>query len=273
MSSRMQNYIKSFSPKGKGVDVNEISFAKQFLTSADQKPLKLSADHVEDPRKLPAQPAYILPKMPTTMPPPGSHPSDPSSPLDASTSTPTPTPSKLTANLRTLRPASTLTLPSLDPSTSIHALKTSFAAQSGTGASVDKIKILFRKKPVADSKTLAECAEPGSADVDFSVMVVGGTPGAGGAGGGGGGATTPGAGRGASAGAAEKADPMESVPAPASAPEVVMGEGGEGAGASTAVLRSEEFWTDLRGWLGMRLKDAEEGERLVGIFRGALGER
>ncbi|KAL9091491.1 MAG: hypothetical protein Q9165_004877 [Trypethelium subeluteriae] len=57
MSSRMQNYIKSFSPKGKGVDVNEISFAKQFLTSADQKPLKLSADHVEDPRKLPAQPA------------------------------------------------------------------------------------------------------------------------------------------------------------------------------------------------------------------------
>ena len=59
----MQNYLKSFSPKGKGVDVNEISFAKQFLTAVDQKPLKLSSDHVEDARKLPAQPAvsYCLP--------------------------------------------------------------------------------------------------------------------------------------------------------------------------------------------------------------------
>ena len=53
----MQNYLKSLSPKGKGVDVNEISFAKQFLTTVDQKASKLSPDHVEDARKLPAQPA------------------------------------------------------------------------------------------------------------------------------------------------------------------------------------------------------------------------
>ncbi|KAI9653875.1 MAG: hypothetical protein M1821_006906 [Bathelium mastoideum] len=235
----MQSYLKSFSPKGKGVDVNEISFAKQFLTSVDQKPAKLSPDHVEDARKLPAQPAYILPKMPTTMPPPGAQPSD-TPMIDAPGSAPL----KLDAHLKSLRPASTLTLPALHPTTSIHSLKTQFAEKSGTGATVDKIKILLNKKPVSDSKTLAECAVGGSTQVDFSVMVVGGTPGG----------ITPGG----TLGGIEKKNPMDSVqPKP----------------SSLQTIESEEFWTDLKGWLGMRLKDDAEGQRLTAMFREAVKSR
>ena len=176
---------------------------------------------------------YILPKMPTTMPPPGCQPSDRITVDDS-----TPTVSKVTANLRSLRPASLLTLSSLDPSTSIHALKTQFANKSGTGATVDKIKILFNKKPVADSKTLAECAE-GSVDVDFNVMVVGGTPGG-------------------TAATSEDKNPMESATSKISRVDL---------------LASEEFWTDLKGWLGMKLKDDGEGERVLGIFRNAVSGR
>ena len=172
------------------------------------------------------------------MPPPGVQPSDTPKIDDMA-----PAPSHITANLKSLRPASTLTIPSLEPATSIHSLKTQFAEKSGTGATVDKIKILFNKKPVADSKTLAECAD-GSGEVDFSVMVVGGTPGG----------ITPGG----TLGGGEKKDPMES------APSKVL---------SIDVLQSEEFWTDLKGWLGMRLKDEGESERVVGIFREAVKRR
>lgn len=44
---------------------------------------------------------------------------------------------------------------------------------------------------------------------------------------------------------------------------VVVGNGKE-------VLRTEEFWGDLKGFLVARLKDEAEGERIWGVFRNAV---
>ncbi|UKZ54732.1 hypothetical protein TrVGV298_008544 [Trichoderma virens] len=45
----------------------EVVFAKTFLTSLDSRPIKLSPDHIEDPKTFPPRPPYILPRMPTAM--------------------------------------------------------------------------------------------------------------------------------------------------------------------------------------------------------------
>jgi len=51
----------------------------------------------------------------------------------------------------------------------------------------------------------------------------------------------------------------------------VLGAAGEGKiGAGKEVLRTEEFWGDLKGFLVQRLKDEAEGERVAGVFRKAL---
>lgn len=40
----------------------EVSFAQTFLTTLDSRPIKLSPDHVEDPRNYPArQPVSLYP--------------------------------------------------------------------------------------------------------------------------------------------------------------------------------------------------------------------
>lgn len=36
-------------------NMSEVQFAKTFLASLDRKPLKLSSDHVSDPKKYPSQ--------------------------------------------------------------------------------------------------------------------------------------------------------------------------------------------------------------------------
>lgn len=51
----------------------------------------------------------------------------------------------------------------------------------------------------------------------------------------------------------------------------VLGVAGEGKiGAGKEVLKTEEFWSDLKGFLVQRLKDEGEGERVAGVFRKAL---
>jgi len=41
-------------------------------------------------------------------------------------------------------------------------------------------------------------------------------------------------------------------------------------GGGKEVLKTEEFWGDLKGFLVQRLKDESEGERVAGVFRKAL---
>jgi hypothetical protein len=141
-------------------------------------------------------------------------------------------------------------------------LKQHYSTESSIPAS--KIKILYKKKPVADSKTLVEViGSEAEAEVEFGVMVMGGA---------GGGA----AGSGVSSPAVVQsppavAPPMESEKGLASAGETSAGTatGTSAGGSGKEVVATSEFWADLRNFVLQRTKDEVESERLVGVFRGA----
>ncbi|KAK5137690.1 hypothetical protein LTR04_004427, partial [Oleoguttula sp. CCFEE 6159] len=105
-----------------------------------------------------------------------SSPTDPSSPGADPASSAAPPTTSVTLNPMRAAAAQPVTLASQALSTSIHAIKTLYAAQTGT--SVDKIKLLLHKKPCADSKTLKELLPDGDADaaraLEFGVMLLGG---------------------------------------------------------------------------------------------------
>lgn len=140
----------------------------------------------------------------------------------------------LTITLKSLRnPPLDISLPPQDLTTSIHDLKSHVETASGIPAS--KLRILYKKKPVPDSKILKELLsdEDTAAGVDaleMGVMVLGGAA---------------------------------SVRAPVPAPEAAGVEGEKKA------VETEEFWVDLRGFLLQRVKDEKEGGELYDMFRGA----
>ena len=130
----------------------------------------------------------------------------------------------------------------------------------GATVDVNKVKVLYNKKPIPPSKnTLAEAVS--SEDVssgkplELGIMILGGvtstaspsqagTPAV----------STP------SAVIAPVQDPMEGISQEAShAPQ----QGSKGA----HLLETDEFWDDLQGFLEQRLKDEAEAARLRGIFR------
>lgn len=166
----------------------------------------------------------------------------------------TPAATTLSVTIKSLKSTpAPVTLESQDQNTSIHELKSSYASQANL--SVDKIKLLWKKKPVSDTKTLkellTEAGEESTPTVELNAMVMGG-----------GAATT------TTAGAAETpkaADPPEVAMTDADADGAPVAQGPSG----TEVLQSEEFWKDLKGYLVVRLKDEKEGERLAGVFREA----
>jgi ubiquitin-like protein 4 len=137
----------------------------------------------------------------------------------------------LTVTLKSLRnPPLEITIPSVPLSASVLWLKEEVERQKGI--EVKKIRVLWEKKPVGDSKTLKDVLGEGKAagKVEFSLMIIGG------------------------AGPAKKEEEIEPV---------VVGNGRE-------VLRTEEFWADLKGFLVARLKDEAEGERIWGVFKKAV---
>ncbi|KAH6717655.1 cell-cycle control medial ring component-domain-containing protein [Leptodontidium sp. MPI-SDFR-AT-0119] len=139
----------------------------------------------------------------------------------------------LSITLKSLRnPPLDVTLPAQALSTSILTLKETLSAQ--TSIPVAKIRLLFNKKPAPDSKVLKDLVGENDTKAEFSVMVIGGA-------------------------AALKRTESEEVE-----PKVAhMGEGKE-------ALKTEEFWTDLKGFLTQRLKDEAEGERVWGVFKKAV---
>lgn len=181
-----------------------------------------------------------------------------------------------------MRGGEALTISDLTPDSTIHHVKTQYAQQSGQPQ--DKIKLLFNKKPAADLKTLRELGVEGES-VELSVMIMAG------GGGGGTGASTPAV----QSPAVEKSEPSMSAPASApagepagepmevdktaSAPESekAQAEAEEKPEAQTSstedILKSEEFWADLKGFLAQRLRDEGEGEKLALVFREACGKR
>lgn len=113
---------------------------------------------------------------------------------------------------------------------------------------LDKIKILYKRKPVTGTvKTLAEVLadEPtilaGGKEVEIGVMVLGG----------------------AQMVESAVAQPEVTEKRDQSPPKAAAGPSGE------EVLHTEAFWNDLQGYLEQRLKDEEEAKRLRSVFKEA----
>ncbi|KAI1084095.1 cell-cycle control medial ring component-domain-containing protein [Whalleya microplaca] len=201
--------------------MTEVSFARNFLAALDSRPIVVPADHVEDPKRYAPRSAYILPRMPKPM----------------SKRKPTHTAPgqerSLTVTVKSLRnPPLDVKLSSQTPNTSVLDIKTAVSEESGIP--VDKMKLLYRKKPVPDSKVLKDLVGEGDASAEFSVMVMGGA-----------------------AAAVKKTEPVQQQS------DVAQGQsGGE-------VLDTPEFWDDLRGFLLQRIRDEKTSGDLVDTFQAA----
>jgi ubiquitin-like protein 4 len=171
----------------------------------------------------------------------------------------------------TRNPALSLLLSDLPTSTTtIASLKDSVQVALG-GASVvniEKIKILYNKKPVpASKKTIADAVDDGvGKEIEFGVMVMGGAPDQ---------VKTP-AEAARSTDAASVAQqpetanstPMEGIERVTSPPVSMAAEGSGPSGVE--VLKQKEFWDDLQGFLEQRLRDEGEAGRLRKVFEGAV---
>lgn len=133
-----------------------------------------------------------------------------------------------------------LSLPGTDLGTSLLQLKEKVAKElrmEGT----DKVRVLYKKKPAGDIKTIKELVgeEDVGGEVELGVMVMGYKEDAG----------------------KDEDETMKDVDAP-----VAQGPSGD------EVLRSEEFWDDLKGWLLQRLRDEGKAGEVFDAFRGSWKE-
>ena len=154
----------------------------------------------------------------------------------------------ITIALKSLRnPPIDLRLSGQALSTSIHELKIAVAEKLGEKGT-EKIRLLYKKKPCSDSKTIAEVVgEESAGEVEFGVMVIGWTA-----------PQLPEATEAATIGAEGQqgsgAD-VEMKEAP-----VAQGPSGE------EVMNEDEFWDDLKGWLLQRVRDEGVAAEAVGCF-------
>ncbi|KAK3717285.1 hypothetical protein LTR37_005994 [Vermiconidia calcicola] len=237
--------------------MSEVTFAKSFLATLDKRPIKLPADHVSDPRKYLNQSPMILPK-----------PTHPFPRRDRPAGSQQAKEKTITVTLKPMRAGETVQIKDIGLDSTIHDLKTQYSQKSGQP--LDKIKLLLNKKPAADLKSLKELSIEG--DVELSVMVMGGASG-----------TTPGA----TSPVNEKiptpalevpasSKPENDARAPAPESEKAQVEAKIAASVESTpdgILRTEEFWTDLKGFLAQRLRDDGEGEKLANVFREAYSKR
>jgi hypothetical protein len=126
--------------------------------------------------------------------------------------------------------------------TSIFDLKQAYS--TATGIPVAKIKILWKKKPATDSKTVADVVgQDAGNQVEFTVMVLGG---------------------------ATPATPVASPPAvaPSESEKALGGPAAQGP-SGKEVVATAEFWDDLKGFVVQRIRDESEGARLASVFKAA----
>jgi len=252
----------------KTANMSELNFAKSFLTTLDAKTTKYQPSHVFDPKTFGTRIPFTLPKLqhPPHPLPPKTTPSAPAAPGSAPISPTT------TIILKSNRnPALSLTLPDLQlGSTSISQLKDAVQLALGgpTVVNVEKIKILYNKKPIPPSKkTVAEAIE-GSGDgkdVEFGVMVIGGapdqvvqSP-----------AVEASSAPGSEAAAAEVASAVATEAVPMEGIEKVTSPTPAQGPSGAEVLAQAEFWDDLQGFLEQRLKDESEAVKWRKVFEGA----
>lgn len=209
-----------------------------------------------------------MPKKTSTTTAPGSTPTGSTSNL-ASTTPSTP----YTLILKSTRnPTLTLTLKNAPAeTTSLHDLKTHLQAKLDGEVELEKIKILYKKRPITggNGRTVTDIlgadAPASGAEIEFGVMIMGGAV-----------ATAaeetidlappaPSHPLGTSSSTAEAAATPEAPKEPElkkeeSAPPVQGISGAE-------VLKTEEFWSDLHSFLLQRVKDETEAEKLTALFR------
>ena len=126
-------------------------------------------------------------------------------------------------------------------STTVGELKWKVAEALGLQG-VEKVRLLYRKKPVGDARSVLDVlAGDAAGAVEFGVMVIGGL-------------------------AAVEAR-GESANTSTSAAPVAQGESGED------VLVTDGFWNDLRGFLEQRVRNTQVAERAEGVFREAWKNR
>ncbi|KAJ5114190.1 hypothetical protein N7456_002724 [Penicillium angulare] len=230
--------------------MSEVTFTKSFLSTLDSRPIKLRADHVFDPEQVGLRVPYTLPRLQAP------HPEMPKKVQQ----TQAPGSSKsITVKVKSSRnPELEFPLPNVPISTTSvqdlrDAVKQRITDSAGNPVALEKIKILYRRKPVSGTgKTLAEILadEPdmlvGGKEIEFGVMVLGG---------------------------AKAIDIAEAQPVTATAtgsevretspPKAAVGPNG------AEVVRTEEFWNDLQGFLEQRVKDGQEAKRLAVLFKEA----
>ena len=158
----------------------------------------------------------------------------------------------ITVTLRSVRnPPLDIKLTSQLPMTSVHQIKSVVAEKTGIASA--KIKLLHKKKPVADSKALKDLVEEsGPPQVEFSVMVIG-----------------VGAVAGAGAGAGVAGQEPAATSAEAGPGSETAAKEDEPTVIGAAALDTAEFWTDLKSFLMLRLKDEATAERATALFQEA----
>ncbi|EXJ92023.1 hypothetical protein A1O3_00573 [Capronia epimyces CBS 606.96] len=252
--------------------MGDIQFAKQILSSLDNKPNKYPADHVFDPKTFQLRIPYTLPKL--SSPPHPQPPKTTASTVPPGSESAAPT---ITVTLKSARnPNMTLVVPSVDPgTTTIQALKEQVQSYLGgpTVVHLDKIKVLLDKKPIPPSKkTVAEALQQKApeGEVELGVMVMGGAP------------DPPPQVQVAAPAAQISTTPSleqpaveseQTKPVPVEGAEPVSGsppaavQPGEASGQD--VVKTAEFWADLQGFLEQRIRDQAEAGRLRGLFERA----
>ncbi|KAL1964381.1 hypothetical protein VTN77DRAFT_7066 [Rasamsonia byssochlamydoides] len=222
--------------------MTELAFTKSFLSALDARPVKLRSDHVVDPQTIGLRGPFTLPRLPHPHPP---------MPKKIKTEAAPGSLKSVTVHLKSARnPVLEFSIDNAPLSTTtVHDLREAVRERvvAGDGSTnepvpADKIKILYKKKPVGGSpeKTLAEIlteSEPevlsGGKTVEFGVMIMGGA------------SIKP------ATAATETPSTVPSPPKPAE------------------VLSTDAFWTDLEGFLEKRIRDQPEAARLAGVFRRA----
>ncbi|EPS35011.1 hypothetical protein PDE_09976 [Penicillium oxalicum 114-2] len=223
--------------------MSELAFAKSFLSSLDSRPIKLRADHVFDPEQVGLRLPYTLPRL---QPP---HPTMPKKTQQVQA----PGASKsITIKVKSARnPALEFSLPNAPILTTTvqdikDAVRERVSDAHGNPVALEKIKILYRRKPVPGTgKTVAEMLadEPevlaGGKEVEFGTMIIGGAK------------------------AIDAVEPPSEVVEEQDIPKPAVGPSG------AEILKTDAFWTDLQGFLEQRLKDSEEAKRLAVLFKSA----